>query len=85
MFQQARKKRRPIMYTNLHEFGKAYQGELQQAAGVYDEGQIQGGRKSRTKGHGLLRQLGGRLYNRKREAKPVSSAPLGEPHSSWIG
>jgi len=73
------------MYTNLHEFGKAYQGELQRAAGVYDEGQIEGKRKSRAKGQGLLRRLVGMLSNRKREAKPVSSAPFREPHSSWIG
>jgi hypothetical protein len=73
------------MYTNLHEFGKAYQGELRRAAGVYDEGQIEGGRKSRAKGPGLLRRLVGRLSNRKREQKADSPIALGEPHSSWIG
>ena len=73
------------MYTNLHEFGKAYQDELQRAAGVYDEGQIEGRRKSRPKGHGLLRRLVGRLSNRKREQKANSPAILGELHSSWIG
>jgi hypothetical protein len=73
------------MYTNLHEFGKAYQGELQRVAGVGDELQVEGRRKGRPKGQGLLRRLVSSLFGRKREQKADSPAILGEPHSSWIG
>jgi hypothetical protein len=73
------------MYTNLHEFGKAYQGELQRVAGVGDELQVEGRRKGRPKGQGLLRRLLSSLSGRKREQKADSPVVLGEPHSSWIG
>jgi hypothetical protein len=72
------------MYTNLHDFGKAYQGELQRVAGVWDEQQIESHRKSQAQKPGMLHRLLSRLSDRRKEAQPASPAPLREPRSSWI-